>query len=117
MRLKPALQESFALGQISIKIQNRTYRLSCDDGEEDRLTELAGHVRAKADQLIAEHGRIGDEHLMLMSAILIADELWDEREKKPVSAARHADMSSSGKAGSQPTAPRKARDKTPESAA
>ncbi|MGI9477687.1 MAG: cell division protein ZapA [Hyphomicrobiaceae bacterium] len=67
------------MGQISIKIQNRTYRLSCDDGEEQRLTELAGHVRDKADQLIAEYGRIGDEHLMLMSAILIADELWDER--------------------------------------
>ena len=77
-----ALQDTSVLGQISIKIQNRTYRLSCDDGEEDRLTELAGHVRAKADQLIAEYGRIGDEHLMLMSAILVADELWDERAGK-----------------------------------
>ena len=67
------------MGQISVTIQNRTYRLSCDDGEEGRLTELAAHVRAKADGLVAEHGRIGDEHLMLMSAILVADELWDLR--------------------------------------
>ncbi len=67
------------MGQISVNIQNRTYRLSCDDGEEGRLAELAAHVRAKADGLIAEHGRIGDEHLMLMSAILVADELWDLR--------------------------------------
>lgn len=67
------------MGQISVTIQNRTYRLSCDDGEEGRLAELAAHVRAKADGLIAEHGRIGDEHLMLMSAILVADELWDLR--------------------------------------
>ena len=29
------------MGQISIRIQNRTYRLSCDDGEEARLMELA----------------------------------------------------------------------------
>lgn len=67
------------MGQISVTIQNRTYRLSCDDGEEERLAELAAHVRAKADGLVAEHGRIGDEHLMLMSAILVADELWDLR--------------------------------------
>ena len=80
------------MGQISVTIQNRTYRLSCDDGEEGRLAELAAHVRAKADGLIAEHGRIGDEHLMLMSAILVADELWDLRaaaaSKTPTSKAR-----------------------------
>lgn len=67
------------MGQISIKIQNRTYRLTCGDGEEPRLLQLAEYVRVKAQQLVDEHGRISDEHLMLMSAILIADELWDER--------------------------------------
>lgn len=73
------------MGQISIKIQKRTYRLSCDDGEEARLQELVGHVRAKADALVNEHGHIGDEHLMLMSALLIADELFDERAGKNAS--------------------------------
>ena len=78
------------MAQISVTIQKRTYRLSCEDGEEDRLAELAAHVRAKADGLIAEHGRIGDEHLMLMSAILVADELWDLRAaaKAPAAKAR-----------------------------
>jgi cell division protein ZapA len=67
------------LGQISIKIQNRTYRLSCGDGEEQRLLQLAEHVRAKAEQLTAEFGRISEQHMLLMSALLIADELMDER--------------------------------------
>ena len=70
------------MGQISIRIQNRTYRLSCDDGDEVRLMELAEHVRSKADGLVDEHGRISDEHLMLMSALLVADELFDERAAK-----------------------------------
>jgi cell division protein ZapA len=70
------------LGKISITIQKRAYRLSCGEGEEARLKELAEHVRAKANQLVAEHGRIGDEDLLLMSAILIADELWDERAEQ-----------------------------------
>ena len=67
------------MGKISVTIQDRSYRLSCGDGEEARLHELAEYVRAKADQLVAEHGRIGETHTLLMSAILIADELFDER--------------------------------------
>jgi cell division protein ZapA len=70
------------LGQISIKIRDRTYRLSCGDGEEERLQQLAAHVRSKVEQLNDEFGRIGEGHALLMSAILIADELWDEREGK-----------------------------------
>jgi len=79
------------LGKLSISIQNRTYRLTCGDGEEQRLAELAEHVRGKAEQLTAEYGRIADDHLMLMSAILIADELWDEREKAALPAKPPAD--------------------------
>ena len=78
------------LGTISIKIQQRTYRLSCGDGEEERLRQLADHVRSKTDSLREEFGRIGEEHLLLMSAILIADELWDERAKTEAGGAKHA---------------------------
>lgn len=80
------------MGKISITIQNRTYRLTCGDGDEPRLLELADYVRARAEGLVAEHGRISDDHLMLMSAILIADELWDERagRKAPASQAASA---------------------------
>jgi cell division protein ZapA len=56
--------------------------LSCGDGEEERLLELASHVRSKVEQLNEEFGRIGEGHALLMSAILIADELWDERDGK-----------------------------------
>lgn len=68
------------MGKISATIQNRSYRLSCDDGDEQRLRELVDYVRSKADQLVEEHGRISEEHLLLMTAVLIADELWDERQ-------------------------------------
>ena len=86
---------------MCIRDRNRTYRLSCDDGEEERLAELAAHVRTKADGLIAEHGRIGDEHLMLMSAILIADELWDLR------AAQEAKAATAKARANKPAAPKK----------
>jgi cell division protein ZapA len=67
------------MGQVAITLNDRTYRLVCDDGEEDRLVDLAGIVKAKIETLRAEVGHVGDERLMLMAALLIADELVEAR--------------------------------------
>ena len=67
------------MGQVSITLNDRVYRLVCDDGEEDRLVDLATYVKAKVTELTAEHGHAGDERLLLMAALMIADELWDAR--------------------------------------
>jgi cell division protein ZapA len=67
------------MGQVSVTLNDRVYRLVCDDGEEDRLVELATYVKAKVAHLTAELGHAGDERLMLMAALMIADELWDAR--------------------------------------
>ena len=67
------------MGQVSVTLNSRTYRLACDDGEEERLLELATHVKQRVDQLTLEFGQVGDDRLLLMAALLIADELWDTR--------------------------------------
>ena len=76
------------MGQVSIIINDRAYRLACGEGEEDRLVELATYVKSKVEQLTNEIGHAGDERLMLMAALMIADELWDARaataEPEPV---------------------------------
>ena len=77
------------MGQVSITLNDRVYRLVCDDGEEDRLVELATYVKDKVAHLTAELGHAGDERLLLMAALMIADELWDARaalEAMPLSA-------------------------------
>jgi cell division protein ZapA len=65
------------MGQVAITLNDRIYRLVCDDGEEDRLVELAGYIKLKVDRLRAEVGHVGDERLVLMAALQIADELFD----------------------------------------
>jgi cell division protein ZapA len=67
------------MGQVSVTLNDRIYRLVCGDGEEDRLVELAAYVRTKVEQLRAEVGHVGDERLVLMAALTIADELFDAR--------------------------------------
>lgn len=65
--------------QVSVNVNGRSYRLRCAPGQEDRLVDLASHVKTKLDALFAEHGNVGDERILLMCAIMLADELFDTR--------------------------------------
>src|SRR6185295_18451819 len=50
------------------------YTIACDDGEEDHLRELAAAVDAKAREVLSSVGQVGDTRLLLMAALLLADE-------------------------------------------
>ena len=65
------------MGQVAITVNGRSYRFECGDGEESRLKELVAYVKSRMDGLTREHGNIGEERLLLMTALLIADDLWD----------------------------------------
>ena len=67
------------MAQASITLNGRVYRLNCGAGEEERLRLLSAEVAAKLDALVAEFGQVGDDRLLLMAALLIADELLEAR--------------------------------------
>ena len=76
------------MAQVAITVNGRSYRFECGEGEEARLKELAAYVKSRMDGLTREHGNIGDERLLLMTALLIADDLWDATSgDQPASAA------------------------------
>jgi cell division protein ZapA len=68
-----------AMGQVTVNVNGRSYRFDCGDGEEPRLQELAAHLKSRIDKLTAQFGRVGEERLLLMAALLITDELMDAR--------------------------------------
>jgi cell division protein ZapA len=67
------------LAQVSIGFNKRTYRFECGEDEAARLEQLANYLKTKLDALMLEHGPLGDERLVLMAALTIADELFDAR--------------------------------------
>lgn len=69
------------MAEAALTLNGRIYRLSCGDGEEARLRELSEVVRAKLDSLIAEFGQVGDDRLLLLSALLIADDMLEARSR------------------------------------
>ena len=67
------------MGQVSVSVNNQRYTLACRDGEEDRLLSLARLVYGKVRMLTARLGQVGDTKLLLMAALLVADEMDDLR--------------------------------------
>lgn len=59
---------------VNVMVNNRAYTIACDEGEEAHLKELAGHVDEKAREVLASVGQVGDARMLLMAALLIADE-------------------------------------------
>jgi cell division protein ZapA len=79
------------MGQVAITVNGRSYRFDCGDGEEPRLQELAEYVKSRMETLSREHGNVGEERLLLMAALTIADELWDATDGNAGSSASTAD--------------------------
>lgn len=69
------------MGTATVTLNGRTYRLGCGDGEEARLKELSDYVAAKVDGLSAAVGQVGNDRLLVMAALIIADELFETRER------------------------------------
>lgn len=59
---------------VNVMVASRAYTIACDDGEEAHLKELAAHVDEKVREVLASVGQVGDARMLLMAALLIADE-------------------------------------------
>jgi cell division protein ZapA len=68
------------MGQVTITLNGKTYRLECGDGEESHLQTLAEQMAKHVEGLTRKFGQAGDDRLMLMAGLLVADELWEARK-------------------------------------
>ncbi|WP_442755118.1 cell division protein ZapA [Methylocystis sp. JAN1] len=69
------------MAAVVVAIAGRTYRLSCDDGEEPRLEQLARYVESKILSMKDGFKDIGEQRIVVMAALAIADEATDARGK------------------------------------
>ena len=65
------------MANVNIKFNGKDYLLSCDDGQEENLKELASHLNKKFNELKSNLGNIGENKLLLISSIKIVDEYYD----------------------------------------
>ena len=67
------------MGQVSVTLNGRTYRLECGSGEEAPLIELSEYLASHVETMKHKFGQVGDDRLILMAALMVTDELWEAR--------------------------------------
>ena len=65
------------MAQVDLLVNGQSYRIACEDGQEDRLIDLATMVDEKVAELVNQIGQVGSNRLLVMAALVIADELVD----------------------------------------
>ena len=66
---------------VNIKFNNKEFLLSCEDGQEEHLEELSVHLNEKFNDLKSSLGNIGENKLLLISAITTMDEYFETKKK------------------------------------
>ena len=69
------------MANVNIKFNNKDYLLSCDKGQEENLKKLANHLDLKYSQLRKNLGNIGENRLLLITAIQMVDDYFDLFQK------------------------------------
>jgi cell division protein ZapA len=80
------------MAQVDILVNERVYKVACQDGQEERLLRLAAHLDRESQALARDLGQIGEARLLLLTALTVCDELFEVREKLAAAEARAEPM-------------------------
>jgi len=69
------------MANVNVKFNNKDYLLSCDDGQEESLKDLAIYLDSKYNELKKSLGNIGESKLLLITAIQMVDDYFDLNKK------------------------------------
>ena len=69
------------MANVSIKFNNKEFLLSCEDGQEEHLEELLIHINQKFNDLKNNLGNLGENKLLLITAVKVMDEYFETKKK------------------------------------
>ena len=69
------------MANVTIKFNGKEFLLSCDDGQEEHLEELLIQLNQKFNGLKNDLGNIGENKLLLITAVKVMDEYHETKKK------------------------------------
>ena len=69
------------MSEVDITVNNRSYRISCKDGEEERIKSLASLIDKQVKQLADKIGQLGEARMILLASLVLLDKS-EEAEKE-----------------------------------
>ncbi|WP_026439489.1 cell division protein ZapA [Acidocella facilis] len=74
------------MAQVTIRINGYAYQVGCEDGQEEHLGKMAAEIEQRITHIKAIGGQAGEARLLMLAALLLADELHDVKTNPPASA-------------------------------
>lgn len=68
------------MAEVSLNIHGKAYGISCDDGQEQRVVQLGKYVDARLREIAGGGGAGTESHLLVLTALMLADEAFENRE-------------------------------------
>lgn len=78
------------MAQVTIRINGYAYLVGCEDGQEGHLEQMAAEIEQRIGSIKAIGGQSGEARLLMLAALLLADELHDIRATQDTDAAAPA---------------------------
>ena len=69
------------MANVSIKFNNKEFLLACEYGQEEHLEELLIQINKKFNSLKNDLGNLGENKLLLITAVKIMDEYYETKKK------------------------------------
>ncbi len=67
------------MAQVTVKVNGYAYTVGCEDGQELHLQAMATQVDNRVESIKGLGGNSGEVRLLLLAALLMADEIHDLR--------------------------------------
>ena len=74
------------MAEVSVSINGSPYNIACDDGQEQRVLDLAHFVDSRVKEMAGAGAN--EKHLLVLASIVMADEMFDMRDSAAANANR-----------------------------
>lgn len=68
------------MAEVNITINGRSFGISCDNGQEQRVMELGRYVDSRLREIARAGAASNESHLLVLTALMLSDEIFDLRE-------------------------------------
>ncbi|MCB1531312.1 MAG: cell division protein ZapA [Alphaproteobacteria bacterium] len=69
------------MAQLTLTINGRNYGIACEDGQEQRVMDLAHYVDSKIKDIARAGAGTNESHLLVLTALMLSDEIFDLRDQ------------------------------------
>lgn len=69
------------MAQVTLRINGYAYTVGCRDGEEQHLAAMAAELDRRIESVRVGAGQSGESRMLVMAGLLMADELFELRQR------------------------------------